>query len=415
MTLILTDLHKRMLDGAFGEPVRQGMELTVELAQFWEAPDLIPIKSVHMPGASAKTARRAGRKYIRWAADEGGQFVTTTTLNTGAVDLTGLDLGISPETIAQQMDLTDSFKRMGAVECYTCTPYLIGNSPRFGEHVSWGESSAVLYANSILGAKTNREGAPSALASALTGFTPGFGMHLKENRLATVHIDIDYPLKDVTDYACAGYYLAKNYPDAVPVYTGFPERCPQFALKAVCASLGSSGSVSMFHAVGITPEAPTLEAATGGRKIESIKMGQRERDETARFLNRTSDSSEVDCVFMGCPHLDFEEIVLLTKLLKGRKVKSDVSLWLYAANSIWNSCERSGLTRVLKDSGAVLISDTCPSITVLSDVIASRGFISAATNSAKQAHYLPSAWGLKTHYGTTEACIEAAITGKWRG
>jgi predicted aconitase len=414
MGLKLTDLQKRMLDGGRGEPVRQGMELTVQLADFWEASALIPVRSVHMPGASTKTARRAGRKYIRWAADDGGRFVTMTTLNTGAVDLTGLDLGLRPETVAQQMELTDSFRRMGAIECHTCTPFLIGNLPRFGEHVCWGESSAILYANSLLGARTNREGAPSALASALTGFTPEFGMHLRENRLADVHIHIDYPLEEVTDYACAGYYLAKNYPDALPVFTGIPQGCPQYALKAVCASLGSSGSVSMFHAVGITPEAPTLEVATGSRKIESITMSRKERDETARFLGRTNDSAEVDCVFMGCPHLDFEEVMQLVGLLKGRKVKSGVSLWLYASNAVWSSCERSGLTRELRNAGALLISDTCPSITVLSDVIASRGFMSAATNSAKQAHYLPSSWGLNTHYGTTAACIEAAVTGKWR-
>ena len=154
-----------MLDGECGEPVRQGMELTVQLADFWDAVDLIPVRSVHMPGASAKTARRAGRKYVRWCADEGGKFLTVTTLNTGAVDLTGVDLGVSRDTMEQQAELTGSYKRMGAIDCHTCTPYYVGNCPRFGEHVCWGESSAVLYANSLLGARTNREGAPSALAT----------------------------------------------------------------------------------------------------------------------------------------------------------------------------------------------------------------------------------------------------------
>lgn len=414
MAFSLRDSHKRMLNGEFGEPVRQGMELTVELAKFWGAGELIPVRSVHMVGAGVKTARRAGRKYLRWVAEEGAKVVTTCTLNPSAVDQTGIDTGVSQETVEQQGEITGSFKRMGAIECHTCTPYLIGNLPRYGEHVSWGESSAVLYANSVLGARTNREGAPSALAAALTGFTAGYGMHLKKNRFANVHIHIDYPLTNVTDYACAGYYLAKNYPDALPVFTGFPERCPTFALKAVCASLGASGSVSMFHAVGITPEAPTLEAATGGRKIESINMGQKEKDETLRFLGRTNESSEVDCVFMGCPHLDFEEITQLAKLLEGRKVKPGLSLWLYAAHNIWNSCERSGLTKVLRDSGAVLISGTCCVSTILSEVIASKGFRSAGTNSAKVAHYIPSSWGMKTHYGTTEDCIEAAVTGKWK-
>ncbi|MEW6671931.1 MAG: aconitase X catalytic domain-containing protein [Thermodesulfobacteriota bacterium] len=414
MSLVLNDLHKRMLDGGLGEPVRQGMELTVELAKFWGADTLIPVRSVHVVGAGVKTARRAGMKYIRWVADQEAKLRTLCTLNPSATDQTGIDIGLTPETVSQQEEITSSFKRMGAIECHTCTPYLIGNLPRYGEHLAWGESSAVLYANSVLGARTNREGAPSALASALTGLTAGYGMHLKENRRASIHIHIDYPLENVTDFACAGYYLAKHYPDALPVFTGFPENSPAYALKAVCASLGSSGSVSMFHAVGITPEAPTLEAAAGGRRIDSVKMGRKEKEETLQFLGRTNESNDVDCVFIGCPHLDFEEIAGLTEALKGRKVKSDVSLWLFAAHSIWSTCERSGLTKALKDSGALLVSGTCCVSTMLSEIIASRGFKSAATNSAKVAHYIPSTWSLKTHYGTTRDCIEAAVTGKWR-
>jgi predicted aconitase len=413
MSFKLTDLQKRMLDGEFGEPVRQSMELTVQLAKFWEAPDLIPVQSVHMPGASVKTARRAGRKYIRWTADEGGKFVTTTTLNPGAADLTGFDIGITPETMAQQLEITDSYKRMGAIECHTCTPYLVGNVPKIGEHCCWGESSAVVYCNSVLGARTNREGGPAALAAALTGFTAGYGLHLQENRLATIHAKVEYPLVDGCDFGCAGYYLAKNYPDALPVYTGFPERCSTFGLKAVAAATATSGSVSMYHAVGITPEAPTLEVAAGHKKLDTIVIGQKEIEETRTYLNRTNPSSEVDSVFIGCPHLDYEEIARLSVLLKGRKVKSDVALWLFAANSIWASCERSGLTNILKESGAILVSDTCPNITIFNEVIASQKFKSCAVDSAKLAHYLPS-WGLNSHYGTTADCIEAAVTGKWR-
>ncbi|MBA7580101.1 hypothetical protein ES708_21988 [subsurface metagenome] len=169
----------------------------------------------------------------------------------------------------------------------------------------------------------------------------------------------------------------------------------------------------MYHAVGITPEAPTLEAATGGRKIQTIRVGKKEIEDTKRFLNRTNISTDVDCIFVGCPHLDFEEIAILAKLLKGRKVKAGVRLWVFASNSIWNSCERSGLTQVLKEAGASLISDTCPNITMFNEVIASQGFKSGATDASKLAHYLPS-WGLNMHYGSTAEVIEAAVTGKWR-
>jgi len=409
----LTDLQKKMLDGEYGEPVRQGMEIITQLADFWEAPDIIPIRSVHMPGAALKTARRAGRKYVCWAEDAGGCFRTVTTLNTGSADLTGIDMGFQPKTMQQQLELTESYKRMGAIECHTCTPYLVGNLPRFGEHVAWGESSAVVFANSVLGARTNREGGPSALGSALTGFTAGYGLHLKKNRVATVHASVECPLSDGSEFGIAGYFLAKLFPDALPVFTGLPERSPMFGLKALGAALASSGSIAMFHAVGLTPEAPTLEIATGNKKLETISISKKEIEETRSFLNRTNDSSEVDCVFLGCPHFDFEELLQVAKLLSGKKVHPDVSLWLFASNSFWSSCERSGLTQALKDSGAELISDTCPSISIFPEIMESKGFESAATNSAKQAHYLP-VWGMKVHCGSTAECIEAAVTGKWK-
>jgi predicted aconitase len=411
--LKLTDVQKRMLDGEFGEPVRQSMEMIVELGTFYEAPELIPVQSVHVVGASAKTARRAGRKYVRWCADLGARVVTTTTLNPGAADLTGFDMGLSQETLDQQMELTESYKRMGAIECHTCTPYLIGNLPRFGEHIAWGESSAIVFSNSVLGARTNREGGPSGLASALTGFTGNFGMHFKENRLATIHVDVTCSLSDTSDFGAAGYCLAKQFPDALPVFTGLPERCSMIGLRALSAALATSGSISMFHAVGLTPEAQTLEMATGNRKLETLTLGQKEIKETKEYLNR-NDLSEVDCVFIGCPHLDFEETMAVAKLLSGRKVKPGVAFWLFAANSIWESCERSWLAQALRDSGAVVVSDTCPTITIFKDVMASKGFRSAATNSAKMAHYMPSSWEMKTHFGSTADCVEAAVSGKWR-
>lgn len=406
-------MQKRMLDGELGEPVRQGMETIVELGKFWEAPDIIPVRSVHMAGASVKTARRAGRKHIRWIADEGGKFVVTATLNPAACDLTGLDLGVPAETVEQQREITDSYRRMGGIECHTCTPYLVGNAPLLGQHIAWGESSAIVYSNSVLGARTNREGGPSGLASALTGYTANYGMHLKENRLGTVRIDVDYPLSDLSEFGCAAYYAAKNFPDAIPVFTGLPAHTPVCALKEMAAALATSGSVSMYHAVGITPEAPTLEAATGGRQIQVVKVGRKEIEETKRFLNRTNESSEVDSIFIGCPHMDFDEIRTLARLLEGRKVNSGVKLWLFAAHSMWENTERSGFNRVLRDTGAILATDTCPNIMIFSEVIASNNFKSGATDSTKLAHYLPS-WGLNIHYGSTEEVVEAAVTGKWR-
>jgi predicted aconitase len=409
----LTDYQKGLLDGERGESVSGSMLILREIGDFWGAEELIRVRCVHMPGSSTKTARRAGRKYIKSVADEGCKFVTTTTLNPAADDLTGqFDIWVTEDTFKQQKEITESYCRMGAINCHTCTPYLVGNTPRFGDHVAWGESSAIVYANSVLGIRTNREGGPSALAAALTGFTPKYGMHLDENRKPNLHIRVEAVMSDNSDYGCMAYYVAKKYPDFLPVFSGLPQSCSGSDLKEICAALASSGSVSMFHAVGLTPEAPTEEDIKS-MGLETLVIGSREVEEARTFLDR-NNQVEVDCVYIGCPHLGYDEIIQLAGLLCGKKVHPDVELWLFAANSIWLTLERAGITKVLKETGAKLYSDTCPNVTLFHEVINKKSLRSGATNATKLAHYVPN-WGLSTHYGSTKQCIDAAVSGRWEG
>ncbi len=411
--MYLKDEEKRLLDGEKGEAVRQSMELVVEMGKIYDADRLLPIRSVHMSGASVKTTKKAGRDYICWVADEGNKFVTTTTVNPASDALVGFQMGIFPQTMQYQQDISNAYCKMGAFLSHSCTPYQLGNVPKVGEHIAWGESSAICFANAVLGARTNREGGPSCLASALTGYTANYGLHLPENRLATVEVVVESELLDRGDYGALGYYVAKHFPDGVPLFTGIPATVPTYGLKQLASSVASSGSVAMFHVPGATPEARTYEEATGGRKLEKIKVGKKEMEEATGWLNKSNPLDTIDCAFIGCPHLDFEEIAGLVQMLKGRKVNPGVKLWLFSAQATWSISERTGMNDVLREAGAVLVSDTCPGISIFNEVMKTQGFASAATDSAKQSHILP-VWGMKTHFGTTAEVLEAAVTGKWR-
>jgi predicted aconitase len=231
--------------------------------------------------------------------------------------------------------------------------------------------------------------------------------------MATVQIFVESSLDDRGDYGALGYYVAKHFPDAVPLFSGIPQTVPTWGLKQLASSVASSGSIGLFHVEGVTPEARTLEEATGGKKLPSIKVGKKEMEEATGWLNKSNKLDYIDCAFIGCPHLDFEEIAGLVGMLRGRNINPSVKLWLFSSQATWSVAERTGMCDVLRKAGATLISDTCPAISIFNEVMETQGFVSAATDSSKQAHILP-VWGMKTHFGTTAEVIEAAITGKWR-
>jgi predicted aconitase len=232
------------------------MEILVALGESFGAERLLPVNNVHMAGSSV---------LVEDIRKQGGKFVTRVTTNPTAVDPSQWrEIGIPESDTTLQVRLTGAYAGMGANTCNTCIPYLVGNMPRFGEHMAWGESSAVVFANSVCGARTNREGGPSALATALTGRTPEYGFHLTENRYGSFLVNVETPMRDMTDYGTLGYFAGKIAGQDTPVFVGLPNNPTLEDLKALSAALAASGAVSMFHAVGVTPEAPTVEAAFGG-------------------------------------------------------------------------------------------------------------------------------------------------------
>jgi predicted aconitase len=302
---------------------------------------------------------------------------------------------------------------MGANTCNTCIPYLVGNTPRFGEHLAWAESSAIVFANSVYGARTNREGGPSALAAALAGRVPEYGFHLKENRYGKLLIEVEAPLNDMTDYGTLGYFAGKIAGQDTPVFTGIPSNPTLEQLKALSAALAASGGVSMFHAVGVTPEAPSLEAAFGGAKVPNrFTFGAAEKAQEEAALNR-EPSDHVDWILIGCPNASVQEIREVAEALDGKRVHDGVALWVTTAGAMYAMAERQGYVRTIEEAGGIVVRETCPFLARSRVIAENKGYKTLTTNSAKMAHYAPGMFGLPTHYGNLDRVMRAAVVGAW--
>ena len=253
----LTTEENEMLSGSRGRATQKAMQILVALGEIYGAERMIPVTSVQIAGVSYDNLGEAGLQFLSEMADGGGRVRVLTTLNPAGMDMENWrSLGIPPEFAEKQQRVLEAFARMGVQLTCTCTPYLTGNLPGFGEHIAWSESSAVCYANSCLGARTNREGGPSALAAALTGFTPEYGFHLPENRLPTLTVEVSARLEGTSDFGALGKVIGEHIQasKSVPYILGIKSATLE-ELKSLCASLATYGGAALFHMAGITPEA----------------------------------------------------------------------------------------------------------------------------------------------------------------
>lgn len=402
----LTAQEKAMLDGRHGEPVRMFMSMLVTLGEIYDAPHMVPVQSAHASGLSVRTLGEAG---IQWAEDlarEGARVIVPTSMNVIGIDRTR-DLGFGHEWTDRQTRIMKAYEAMGCYMTSSCVPYYQGFLPRFGEHIAWGESSAVVFVNSVLGARNNREGGPSTLASAITGRTPYFGMHLNENRKGDLVCRVLAELSDLSDFGALGAFAAERAGSGIPVFDGVSQpRIEQ--LVALSASLAASGAVAMFHMVDVTPEAPGLEAALGGKKTEIVTFGPVELAEyKAKMSSNTVE--EVDFVALGCPHCSLNQLAEIARLLEGRKVSGNVRLWVQTNVSVRGLAGQLGYVDSIEKAGGIVTQDLCVVLSRPEDL----GFKSLATNSAKMAFYAPGSNKIPTWYGNVERCIDAAVTGVW--
>ena len=292
----------------------------------------------------------------------------------------------------------------------TCTPYLAGNVPAKGEHCAWMESSAVVYCNSVIGARTNTEGRESSSAAMLTGKIPDWGFHRDEYRHATHLVHVETPVESVMDWGMLGYFIGDVVEENIPVLTGAIRQADPLRHKHFGAAAASSGGVEMYHIVGVTPEAGNLEMALGGHKpLATIKYGVEERRRVYEMLNASGRDSKVDYVMLGCPHASIEQFRDVARLLDGKKIRTH--LWMFTSRAVKTVADMSGFTGKIEAAGGLVMTDTCSAIARA----VPKGTKVVALDSAKQTHYLPAMVGIEAWFGTTEDCINAALTGRWTG
>ncbi|MEM1524499.1 MAG: aconitase X catalytic domain-containing protein, partial [Nitrososphaerales archaeon] len=250
--MYLTPKEEKILAGEEGEVKQKALEILVAIGEIYNADRLIPISSVQIAGVSYKTIGDAGIEWIESLTST--KFSVPTTINPTGMDLELWEsMGVTKEFAEKQMRIINAFLKLGAIITCSCTPYLIGNLPKFGEHIAWAESSAVCYANSVLGARTNREGGPSAIASAIIGLTGNFGYHLNEMRNPTLKVKVEVELNEESDFGALGYYIGKRVGNGVPYFVGI-KSASNDELKSLSAALAASGGVALYHIKDITPE-----------------------------------------------------------------------------------------------------------------------------------------------------------------
>ena len=325
-----------MLDGKEGYAVRKSMEILVALGEIFGAKSLIKVGSVQVAGVSYHNLGDAGLEFLNTLAAD-GRVKVLTTLNPAGMDLENWQqLGISPEFAEKQNLVIDAFKRMGILISCTCTPYLIGNLPLYGEHFAWSESSAVTFANSVLGAKTNREGGPSALAAAFVGKTPCYGLHLDENRVPDVHVQVNAELTKLSDWGALGYAIGKKAENKIPYITGI-KAAELDELKSFCASVVTYGAKPLFYMKGITPGAELQTQPT-----EMVVVEQ--SDIKNAYDNINDDVSEIELVCVGCPHCSIKEISEIAELVKGKKVAEGTEFWVATSRTAKQLADKRGYT-----------------------------------------------------------------------
>jgi predicted aconitase len=397
--MYLTPEEQGLLDGKAGPATQKAMQILTTLGRIYGAERLLPIQSVQISGVSYDNLGEAGLAWLTEMAAGGGKAQVLTTLNPAGMDVENYRiLGISEEFAVNQRRVLAAFEQMGVVTTCSCTPYLFGNLPRFGEHIAWAESSAVCYANAVLGALTNREGGPSALAAALTGRTPAYSYHLDENRVPAVHIVVEAEVQSNPDFGALGKAIGDRLQAQgirpIPYISGIKGASLE-NLKSFCASIATYGGAALFHLEGITPEASQFTPP-----VEALTITQADLDQ-ARSELTNAEPEEVDFVSLGCPHLSLREIQRVADLLRGRKVTKE--FWITTSRPVKGMADRMGYTAVIEKAGAKFATDTCCVVAPIKG-----RFNALATDSAKACYYAAGKNKFKTRLLEFDAVVEEA-------
>ncbi|ANF23225.1 aconitase X catalytic domain-containing protein [Thermococcus piezophilus] len=385
--MYLTKEEELILAGEYGYALQKAMEILVALGEIYGADRLIPIKSAQIAGVSYKNIGDAGIEFLRDFANAGAKVSVYTTLNPAGIG--------DDEFMEKQMKVLELYRKMGIEATSTCTPYYGANLPKFGDHLAWSESSAVSFANSILGARTNREGGPSSLAAAIVGKTPNYGLHLDENRKATVIISVEANVRTFVDYAALGYHLGKTLGNDVPYIKGLKPEMTEY-LKEMGAAIAASGSIALYHVEGETPE--YRGAIT--EKLETITIEN--SDIRAVKEQFADDWSEIDMILIGCPHTSLAEVKEIAELLSMRGRPLKIPLFITASRAVKALADSLGYTEIIERYNGRIIPDICFVVSPIKG-----WYKGVATNSGKSAFYFRS-FGFKVRLDDEENLINEA-------
>jgi len=389
-----------MLQGRYGEAKALAMKLLVAVGDIFNAERMIKVKSVQVSGVSYKTIGEAGLEFLEDLCSKGAQATVKTTLNPAGMDLTEWRRMRVPGDFAlRQLRIISAFQRMGMNISCTCIPYFVGNRPGFGESVAWAESSAISFVNSVLGARTNREGGPTALASSMTGRSPLYGLHLDENRKPTYIVQVQSELRTDLDFSLLGYALGRKLGYCVPFIRGANMRRDFDHLKALGASMATSGAIALYHVDRITTESRLIKK----RDLHFLERISIDEPELRSVREELTSAESPRHVCLGCPHCSLEELRRVAKLVRGRRLRQ--KLWCFTSRKTCEEAEELGYISAIEGSGGVVVRDTCMVVSPLERI----GVHQILTNSCKAAHYLPSLSNVQVALAPFEECVGFAL------
>lgn len=410
MSLELDDRDRALLAGDEGAAARMAMRILVRMAEVQEDPRMMDITQAHID--SAIYMGEAGLEFAERLASLGGRVVVPSTLNVSGLDEHHWQEWPVPEAWARNAHRQMvAYQNMGCVPTWTCAPYQTAFAPKLGQQIAWGESNAIAFANSVLGARTERYPDLLDICAALTGRVPARGLHLTENRAGQLLVSLAAVPERVQAmeafYPVLGHWLGRNSSDRIPVLDGLSVTPTEDQLKALGAAAASSGAVALFHVVGVTPEAPTCAVALQGReplaKVELTMDALRE----ARAELTTAEGAALDLVVLGSPHFSLAEFAGLAKVLHGRQRHPNVSFLVTTGRGVRDIARSAGHLDVLDEFGGRVTVDTC----ILATPMLPPSVKTIMTNSAKYAYYTPGLLGAQVAFGSLEDCVRSAVAG----
>jgi predicted aconitase len=411
MTLELSPRDRELLAGEHGPAAKMAMSIIVRMAEFHGAARLLDIEQAHID--SSIYMGEAGLEFAERLAGLGARVVVPTTLNVSSLDEHHWqEWAVPPAWAANAQRQMLAYQQMGCRPTWTCAPYQVDLIPKFGQQIAWGESNAIVFANSVLGARTERYPDLLDICAAITGRVPAVGLHLTENRAGHLLLALaDIPLavqQDDSFYPILGHLMGQLARDRIPVISGLQTRPTEDQFKALGAASASSGVVALFHVVGFTPEAPTLAAAFQGRQPKETVVVSMDALRAARRELTTTSGTKLDLVVLGSPHFSLAEFKQLAPLLAGRQVHPEVKFLVTSSRAMTLLAQRAGHLAALEAFGGQVTVDTC----ILASPMLPPDIKQLMTNSAKYAYYAPGMLNTDITFGSLADCVHSAVAGR---